>query len=416
MSPLKQNAKVKNNAMSGPPATNKCEGLKAFKESTPPPDKRLLGLDVLRFIAISLVVFRHLEGLECSPEASSWCVWVQKIADTLNCGGWVGVDIFFVLSGFLVSGLLFREWHQRKEISLGRFLVRRGLKIYPAFWFFLFSMLVLSIIQHRPIDKRGLLGEFLFLQNCWANLFNHTWSLAVEEHFYLLCAVGAWLLLRMRRTTGENPFKSIPFLFMLVAAICLVTRLVSNHLFPPGRVRLLFFGTHIRVDSLFFGVLLSYLWHFYFTAKHHRVIYQFRWVLVFVGIGLLAPMFSAQPFDPRQTWIRVYGFVLCYLAGGALLLGTLKIFEGAISPLARLVGFLGANSYSVYLWHQLGISLAAMMLAQHTRTASAWIAYCLLSHGMAWGTGIVAGRIVEVPVLKLRDRWFPSKTTRSLKN
>jgi hypothetical protein len=58
-------------------------------------DKRVLGLDILRFIAVSLVVFRHLEGLECPPGAGVWCLSVHKIAYTLNCGGWVGVDIFF---------------------------------------------------------------------------------------------------------------------------------------------------------------------------------------------------------------------------------------------------------------------------------------------------------------------------------
>ena len=192
----------------------------------------------------------------------------------------------------------------------------------------------------------------------------------MEEHFYLLCAGGAWLLLRRRRKPAENPFKSIPLLFILVALLCLLVRLVSNHFFPPSRVRLVFFCSHIRMDSLFFGVLLSYLFHFHFTARHHRFFHRYRWLFMLIGAGLLAPMFFTQPFDPRHTWVRVYGFVLCYLGGGALLMGFLKIFENAASPVARFFGFLGANSYSTYLWHQTGIGFAAAVFAQRTHAAA----------------------------------------------
>jgi len=392
-------------------------GRRDSSQAKPPRDHRALGLDILRFVAVSLVVFRHMQIFDCPPDAGRPGVLFHGMVYTLNRGGWVGVDIFFVLSGFLVSGLLFREWRQRQEVFIGRFLLRRGLKIYPSFWFFLISMLVLSAIRHEPVNTRDLVGEIFFLQNLWGNLFTHTWSLAVEEHFYLLCAAGTWLLLRMQRNAGQNPFKSIPLLFVLVASFCLVTRLVSNMVYvtPPIRVRHLLFGTHIRIDSLFFGVFLSYFWHFYFTAKHHRLIHQYRWVFVLVGIGLFTPMFFGDLVDLRQTWMRVYGFVLCYLAGGALLFGFLKIFEGAKSRLARFLGFLGANSYSVYLWHFVGIDFAGSLFTQRTHEAGAWLGYCLLSNGVAWGIGIIAARVVEFPMLKLRDRWFPSRITRPLK-
>jgi peptidoglycan/LPS O-acetylase OafA/YrhL len=276
-------------------------------------------------------------------------------------------------------------------------------------------MLLLTACRHQAINWREVLGELLFLQNYWANLFNHTWSLAVEEHFYLLCAAGAWWLLRRRRPAGQNPFSSVPRLFLLTASFCLVVRLITNHFYPSGRVRIVFFCTHIRMDSLFFGVLLSYYWHFHFTAGRHRFIRRYRWFFVLAGFGLLAPMFFTQPFDPVHPWVRVYGFVLCYLAGGALLFGFLKIFEGARSPAARFLGFLGANSYSTYLWHQVGIGFAASLFAQRTREAGAWVGFCLFSHVFAWIIGVVAARMVEFPVLKLRDRWFPSLTGRPLK-
>jgi len=377
-------------------------------------DRRALGLDILRFVAVTLVVFRHLELLECPADADRFSRLVQTVSQALNTGGWVGVDIFFVLSGFLVSGLLFREWQQRNTISIGRFLIRRGLKIYPSFWFFLAVMLALTIYRHQAISLRGLTGELLFLQNCLGNLFNHTWSLAVEEHFYLLCAVGIWLLLRFRQK--ENPFRSIPKWFIFVAIACLVVRYVSNQVLPPGRVRLLFFGTHIRIDSLFFGVLLSYLWHFHFSDKVHLLIQRYRWFLVATGVALLLPMFFTPVLDPWPNWVRIYGFILCYLAGGALLLGFLKIFNGKVSLPFRALAFLGSSSYSAYLWHQFGMSFIASYFALRTVNAGSWLAYCVLGHASAWTLGIIAARIVEFPVLKLRDRWFPGKTSHALTN
>ena len=236
----------------------------------------------------------------------------------------------------------------------------------------------------------------------------------MEEHFYLLCAGGAWFLRRMARQTGQNPFQAIPLLFALVAVLCLVIRLVSNHVFPVGRVRLLFFGTHIRIDSLFFGVLLSYLWHFYFSVKQQEFMDRWRWGFFSLGVALLVPMFFRDPFAPGAAWIRIYGFVLCYLGGGALLVAFLKIFDHAKSRFARFLGYLGANSYSVYLWHVWGVFLASLILAPANLSPSAWIAYGLIAHTLSWVIGVTAARLVEIPVLKLRDRLFPSRSTRLL--
>lgn len=84
---------------------------------------RNLGLDILRFIACSLVIFNHVQG----PENLN--IFIQ----TLKKGGWIGVDLFFVLSGFLIASLLFKEHKASGSIDLKRFLIRRGFKIYPAF-------------------------------------------------------------------------------------------------------------------------------------------------------------------------------------------------------------------------------------------------------------------------------------------
>ena len=124
---------------------------------------------------------------------------IRQVLFWLQHGGWVGVDIFFVLSGFLVSGLLFREYQVHQSLRIGRFLVRRGLKIYPAFYLLILLTIWLDL---APYDVRKVLGEVFFLQsyyNLFGSIWTHTWTLAIEEHFYILLALLFWLLVRGSR-------------------------------------------------------------------------------------------------------------------------------------------------------------------------------------------------------------------------
>ncbi len=152
-------------------------------------NKRNLQLAVLRGIAVLLVFGRHLELPK--PEGL-----VGTFAGAWLRIGWLGVDLFFVLSGFLIGGLLVTELHKHGRIDVARFLSRRGLKIYPAYFVFI------AYLMFMPAAKGLLRGEsvwavpvewslywpnFLFLQNYVGNNpTGHTWTLAVEEHFYLM--------------------------------------------------------------------------------------------------------------------------------------------------------------------------------------------------------------------------------------
>ena len=95
---------------------------------------------------------------------------------TIGVGTWIGVDLFFVLSGFLISGLLFSDIKETGTVHLGRFYIRRGFKIYPAFYAFLVITALLSpAIRHT----NHYWPEFLFLQNYFPRVWGHTWSLAI---------------------------------------------------------------------------------------------------------------------------------------------------------------------------------------------------------------------------------------------
>jgi peptidoglycan/LPS O-acetylase OafA/YrhL len=397
--------------ISGPELESPTQQETGSDHAAGPSPGRVIGLDVLRFLAVSVVMAPHLTPLRDSD--GRWPRWMEAVGHGLQIGGGVGVDLFFVLSGFLVSGLLFREWQRCQSVSIGRFLLRRGFKIYPSFWFFLAAIIFLSAIGQRPtsgvqaITLKGVLGELLFLQNFFASILFHTWSLAVEEHFYFLLAVLTWFLVRRRSADRHNPFAWLPWFFLCAAVGCLLARVVSNMFFPPNRTRHIFFATYLRLDALFFGVLLSYLWHFQMKRWHNQLVERWRWVLGFAGLALMVPAFC---FDPQKTWwIRVFGYNLYYVAGGLLLLSAIAIFSGSRSRTVRFIAYLGANSYPVYLWHWVAVNISGSFFNRSSLTLGQWMLHYLIAFVVAWMLGLAAARLVEFPVLRLRDRWVPTR-------
>lgn len=367
---------------------------------------RIVGLDVLRFIAVTLVFFRHHQVLD--PEYGWW----SNTLRVLRCGGWVGVDIFFVLSGFLVSGLFFREWQKEGQVSVGRFLIRRGLKIYPAFVVLLIYTSIRLYFTGLPPDflPRHVLGEVLFLQNYLGSICGgHTWSLAVEEHFYLLLAFCVWLACRLKRG-GANPFEFVVPLFGWMAAGCLFLRLATAIFFPNYNGRVIVLGTHLRMDSLMFGVFLSYLWHFHASAIAHAMLRKTRWLLIFGGVLLLTPAFLYDYLQPQNRWVLIFGFTLFYAGAGCLMIGSLKVFENRSSWLTRGFAYLGSYSYSAYLWHLVAMNGIKDLLPRWTSPAHFGWYYTPLAFGAIWVLGIVAGKLVEFPILRLRNRLFPARS------
>ena len=358
--------------------------------------KRFRQLDMLRALAVTLVLGRHM--IPC-PEDTS--VLLNRITAIWLQGGWVGVDLFFVLSGFLVSGLLFREYEKSSRLDIKRFLIRRAFKIYPPFWVLIAVTIISIVLRNKHFSWQALLCELLFVQNYGTFMWPHTWSLAVEEHFYLLLALTLFLL---TRRSSVRPFKAVPFAFLGVAALCLLLRIIhardrvfdGTHLFP----------SHLRLDALLFGVVLSY----YFRQsplKFMRFAQRYRVLLAMVGALLLMPAF-AFPLE-RTPFIYTYGLTLFYLGGGCFVVAAL----GSAAPEGRFassVAYIGSHSYSVYLWHMPVVGGAALvwkMLPGHIN----WGIYCVLCLAGAIIFGIGMALAIESPVLRLRDRMFPSRGT-----
>ena len=133
--------------------------------------------------------------------------------------------IFFVLSGFLVGGLLFKEHLTSGTVRLGRFLIRRGFKIYPLLWVSLALVVAVQTTQGISVPCESLLAEFLFFANYRPGVLGVTWSLAVEEHFYLLLPL-LLLLVAGLRLRSPRPFARLPWAVAAMALVCLGLRAV----------------------------------------------------------------------------------------------------------------------------------------------------------------------------------------------
>jgi peptidoglycan/LPS O-acetylase OafA/YrhL len=348
-------------------------------------------LDALRGAAVLLVLGRHLE---LPADASALLTVWQR-------GGWVGVDLFFVLSGFLVSGLLFREYRRHGSLALPRFLIRRGFRIYPAFAVLLLCTWPIARIAHVPqVSGKGFVVEALFLQNYLGGIWNHTWSLAVEEHFYIgLPLVLPALLWAGRRK--RDPFRPLVPLGVAAMVGLLGLRCVNlwrnpysnpTHLFP----------THLRADSLLAGVLLAYAHQFHRNGFEALVAGRRR-LLQCAGAACFVPAFCV---DVNASWfVPTCGLTLFAL--GAVLL----IAGGVGSPAPRFAQCLapiGGCSYSIYLWHMpvliWGLPLCDRVLGYHVDGVARIAIY--LAGSLAAGAAMAP--LVERPALWLRDRWVPS--------
>lgn len=367
---------------------------------------RNLGLDLLRLFAVLLVFGNHLSP---PPEAHPLTRGLRQGVEAWMRGGWVGVDVFFVLSGFLVSGLLFTEHRRRGSVRIGTFLLRRGMKIYPAFWVLMLATVafIWPWLQGTSIALWDFASEVLFIQNYAGHVWIHTWSLAVEEHFYLLLAALVWWLQhRNGKSARSDPFSSLPWIFTGVAAGCLALRLLACLQHPEFSARAVQFPTHLRIDALLFGVLLSYLTHYHQLGDRLRS-FRPEWRLL-LGCLLLAPPFFLE--RDSQRWLTVFGYNLFYIGSGLLVLAANEV-KSTSSWVLQKLGELGAASYSIYLWHVfVNEGFWKLSWAQaHAGSRTFWLIYLLSFTLGALLFGYLMARVVELPVLKLRERLWPSR-------
>jgi peptidoglycan/LPS O-acetylase OafA/YrhL len=355
-------------------------------------------------MAVLLVMFNHGGG-------DIWPGLARK--------GWVGVDLFFVLSGFLISGLLFGEYKSHGSINFGRFFIRRGLKIYPAFYAFLFLSQAVAYIAFRSTAPLAhYLPELFFVQNYWHGIWDHTWSLGVEEHFYIFLPL---LLLCLLRFSSEqrDPFRILPRLFVTVAILCVFFRAISVCFAPPN-YHMAYTASHNRMDALFFGVLLGYYYHFRPEILKH-LMHGWRNCSI-IGLGSFSLLFVTYLLPRDSSLFSTFGFTCVYLGFGGILLLSLYLQGILRGNAARYLGLMGSAaasvgmySYSIYLWHG---PVAAWFPGLVRRVlhvsfgANERFAVFVIGSLIV---GIAMSKMIEYPILRLRDRIFPAQESATIR-
>jgi peptidoglycan/LPS O-acetylase OafA/YrhL len=346
---------------------------------------RVIQLDFVRGLAILLIINYHAMTRQDMNHS------VEQTLSAARHVGWMGVDLFFVLSGFLVGGLLVQEWMKSGTIRIRRFLVRRMFKIWPAYYFYI----LFQIIVQRHALSTFWWQNLLNIQNYAGTSLSHTWSLAVEEHFYLFLPVVLLWIHRNRHTRNHV----ILTLISLCIAV-LVIRTASYVAIGPGMSQ---WETHTRLDSLLFGVVLSY---FMYNSRHQfDDLLRRRLLLIFLSVLVFA--IALVSAGHQSAYMSTAGYTVNYICFSALLL-LVYGYQGALirTPPYRAMAWIGRYSYGIYLWH-LSVREPAFKLCSQLPASVGWLALLIVQYAAAIALGVVVTKLVEFPMLRVRDRLFP---------
>jgi peptidoglycan/LPS O-acetylase OafA/YrhL len=352
-------------------------------------------LDILRCVAVVTVILHHLGDSRFFTRM-----------------GWTGVDLFFVLSGFLISGLLFSEYKRRHAISFKRFFIRRALKIYPAFYLFLFiTGIAQKLVFHSHPKLVQYLHEVFFVMNYKQGIWDHAWTLAVEEHFYIFLPIFLFIVGRFS-SNPENPFRLIPWAAVAIASLCLGFRAASVYIGTPN-FHMAYTASHERMDALFFGVFIGYLYHFrpailgeLMRPTGNRI------AMAMASAALLS---FAYFYDRDNRFFATFGYSFIYLGFTGILLLSLYVHGVLSGKLARLVelagsaaAYVGMYSYSIYLWHgPVGAWLPGLIRRAMGFPTGRYGRFAVYFVG-SLVIGTVMSKLIEYPILRLRDRMLPA--------
>jgi peptidoglycan/LPS O-acetylase OafA/YrhL len=306
-------------------------------------------------------------------------------------GGAFGVDLFFALSAYLITELLLREKHQRGTLDVRAFYIRRILRIWPLYYFFLFLVFAIPYFDPEGNFSVRYLSMFLLLSGNWGfvlwggnagPLVFHLWSIAVEEQFYLLWPPIVARLTRPRIVVAAG-------ILIVVANIERYWQL-NRHATPHQ----LWWDTFAHLDSIAVGILISAL----LKGGTPRISRNRRWALIIFGLGCFLAVGSYRgiiPGPPPITLPILAGSVIVVLGCLALLVGFigLKVRDGWLT-------YLGKISYGLYVWHTLCVFLVLKI---------SWLNHAFISQGTALALTVAVSAMsytfLEKPFLRLKQRF-----------
>lgn len=362
-----------------------------------PAAKRFAGLDHLRALAIILVFIYHYRIFGNPP-----------LVQSLGGFGWTGVDLFFVLSGYLIGGQLLSSIARGKDISYGEFYFKRFLRIIPAY--LVVVLLYFTIPAFKERSELPPLWKFLtFTQNFGLDLsreaaFSHAWSLCIEEQFYLLLPL---LLIPLANT------KAIRKGIWLALGIFLFGFCIRwynwNHFIQPMQdqdgfwitwYKWMYYPTYTRLDGLLVGVCLAALSNF--APRFWERITRHGNLILILSLAVLTGAYFCT--TPQETILAsVAGFPLISIGYGLMVLGALSPTSILYKTNSRFTTLIATLSYSIYLTHKQLIHLTQLALDKWGISHDSYWLFgtCVIT---AFLGGLVLHYTVEKPFLQLRDK------------
>ncbi len=339
-------------------------------------DRRIPSLDGLRAISIGLVLASHLGGTAGFPH-----VMIPT--------GELGVGVFFVISGYLITTLLLAEEQRYGGVSLGRFYLRRTFRIFPTYYVYLGLMLALSAAGVIALKEHDAVHAFTYTMNYHDDRswwMGHTWSLAVEEQFYLLWPALIVMLGPRRAIWGAAAF------VVLSPAI----RLADWFLLPSMREltgqSFWTVGDSIAIGCVLAGVRprleVNARWHAFQQSP------LFALVPVIVVAAYYIGTLKTLPSLAALQSIQIVGIAMC-------IDWSIRWHQGAVGKLLnwRPLVFVGTLSYSLYLWQQ-------PFLNRHAGEwfEDPWFATFPLSLVIVLAAALASYYLVEQPMLRVREK------------
>jgi peptidoglycan/LPS O-acetylase OafA/YrhL len=321
-----------------------------------PNRERIRALDGLRAVALLIIMGYHF-GVG----------WLQ--------GGFFSLDIFYVLSGYLITGLLIDEYQKRNRIKLSAFWLRRARRLLPG----LLIVVIAVTLVVRFAEPAGLYTGFrmdavsalFYFSNWWqvaassnyfvttgaASPLTHTWSLAVEEQFYLIWPLVTVAVMGLSRTLARG----VKVLLVLSLAGAAASALEMAYLFgPKANLTRLYFGTDTHAQSILVGAALACAMNMIQRKRGAEGMAPFarsrwaRWSLVFLGVaGFAGTLTLTYLENGTSSFDYQGGFMLSALSAAAIIIGAACVPDGPIAVVLSLrpLVWLGTISYGAYLWH-----------------------------------------------------------------
>jgi peptidoglycan/LPS O-acetylase OafA/YrhL len=354
-----------------------------------PPMGYIPGLDGIRAIAVLAVLLYH-SGVPGVP------------------GGFLGVDVFFVLSGFLISSLLLQEIERTSAVSFGQFYLRRARRLLPALvaTLVLSSVLVLLFARDAAAQFReDALASMFYVTNWWyvvqdlsyfeamgrPPMLQHLWSLAVEEQFYLLWPLALVLLYRWRGRPGVG---RVALIVALVSTVLMALGSLLWNVPDAGDASRLYFGTDTHAMGLLLGAALATVWRP--GALPRSVAAPAKVVLWATALGatvLLLSIFHRVGED--NAWLYRGGFFIVSLSA----LGIVALASHPAIGFGRLLAvqpmrYIGERSYGLYLYHWPIFVVTRPGIDLPFDGVPAWV----VRMGLTFAVAEVSYRYLEVPI------------------